>query len=109
MTNDTQNNHKPDNINYIHFLNRKFLHAINKILSRQLPHDDDERKQMIQEEERLLGGKNSIASALGDVADTELKIEKQRPSNVTAANPPPPLDDNDVKLMRDYTDKHKPT
>ena len=115
MTNHTENNTnnnaknpKNDNISYIHHLNRKLLHAINKILSRELPEDEKERKRILADQERILGGKNSVAAALGDVADTELKIEKQRPTMMVQENAEASfLDEKDEALVDEFIEKNK--
>lgn len=52
-------------------------------------------------------GKDTAVEFLGDIADTELKIEKQRPSGAAAAqeNKRPPLSQKDIELLREFMRK----
>lgn len=99
--------HKRDNISYIRCLNNKLLHAINRLLSRELPVDEAERLRFLQEQERILGEKKSVAATLGDVADTELKIEKQRSGVVMPENAVLFFDEKDEALVDDFIAKNK--
>lgn len=92
-----------DNIGYIHTIQRKLLDAINGMLTQRMPEEPEERKRVLEEQERILGPKNSIAGVLGDVADTELKIEKQRPP--VAPPPTENLDDKDIAVVRHYLER----
>ena len=56
---------------------------------------------------RMWGEATPMVGMLGDIADTELKIEKQRPSQIGAENSRPPLSEKDIELLRELLRKAK--
>ncbi|MDX2073466.1 MAG: hypothetical protein SFX19_03765 [Alphaproteobacteria bacterium] len=129
MSNDKQNNQQNfDNIDFIRFLNRIILEEAFKMITEGLPCDNkitpgnqqdaqkaNDPKWSVEERERnaqrnilihrhmRMWGKDKPATdTLGDIADTELKIEKYRPSQPERQpNKPPPLDERERELFRE--------
>jgi len=96
-----------DNIGYIQYLNRQILKLINSILMGSLPIDEHLKKTALEKDARVLGNKSNMAQVISEVADTELKIEKQRMPVSNAPPPDVPMDEKDVSLVNQYIDKNK--
>jgi hypothetical protein len=131
--NMTKNNDTMDNIEFIQHLNRLILEEAEKSITDGLPLDnklsvEDSKKQeeaigkcsSVAEKERLsvrnailhrlarMFGKNrGVVDVLEKLADTELKIDKQRPAAPREDHKPVPMDDRDIALVMDFVRKQK--
>lgn len=98
---------KDDNIMLIIELNRLLLQAVHRAIKEQYPQEKLQREALIAQYAQLFGAKQSLATVLGEVADTELKIEKQRPKRQVQDEPQWVISEKDLALVQHYLDKQK--
>ncbi len=130
MTHNTPNF---DNIDFIRFLNRIILEEAFKMMTEGLPCDNkidpdskkevdkqnppkwsaDEKEKnaqhniMTHRHRRMWGKDKPATDMLGDIAETELKLEKQRPSSVAQPQKPPPLSEREMELFRSFVESEE--
>lgn len=92
---------KLDNIDYVIYLNRQLLKKIRLAIGRT-PLECEDSKKALDSYREAIFGKQSYVGALSDIADIELKIEKQRPSVVDTENNDVVIDEKDKAIVEHF-------
>lgn len=121
-----QQDNQFDNITFIQYLNRLVLEEAEKAITEELPGDrgegvvpvranDDntvptptaeqskvsaDRRAILKKRHRMWGIRNPVVWMLEKIVDTELKIEKNRPTPTSATEPA--LTEKDAALVKHY-------
>lgn len=127
MSNNTENF---DNIDFIRRLNRIILEEAFRMMTEGVPCDNKidpnspksteeqnppktsveqrdlnaQRNMIIHRHYRMWGKDTPATDMLSEIASTELKIEKERPSHAVAEKRPP-LSERDIDLLREFMRK----